>query len=441
MNTGGPRTDHRQLCRYGAECYQKNPMHHEKFRHPNERKDEDVKEEDPKKRKADPEPEVDQVDDGATPSQAKKQKVEEKEEEESKEESEPEKENDEPTKDEDKGEASTPLPTITEEVEEEEELLPASPLDVRENIKQKFLVEMPEDFYRFWEFCKERNHDAPEDALLDSCGLRLVGPFDIISGKLKKSNNRRPADYLCHWRFYYDVPEFQTVLANLETDFHLGYFRDDPKELPAFVASNNPNDNCRLTPVGDNLFGALYNHLTDLIRTAEPFKQTALQKLKSALHVFTTMKIQDHDFSLAARTQAMKTRDKKKQSATFHGAGMVVPYDKVNDVGYREIPETTASLKKIFKNIVEAGNQDSENKAMDVLHELITNVQFANDEGDPGMGLELGTDAFCFGGERLHGSIGHLMGVSYELMQREEYAKIIRAHLKRRREGQVFKIQ
>jgi hypothetical protein len=31
-------------------------------------------------------------------------------------------------------------------------------------------------------------------------------------------------------------------------------------------------------------------------------------------------------------------------------------------VGYREIPETTASLKKIFRNVVEADSEDSKNK-------------------------------------------------------------------------------
>lgn len=29
-----------------------------------------------------------------------------------------------------------------------------SPMDVKENIKESFLVNMPEDFYQFWEFCK-----------------------------------------------------------------------------------------------------------------------------------------------------------------------------------------------------------------------------------------------------------------------------------------------
>ena len=54
---------------------------------------------------------------------------------------------------------------------------------------------------------------------------------------------------------------------------------------------------------------------------------------------------------LEAKTRAMKAREKAKQSKTFPGAGMVVPFNKETDVGYREIPETTASLKKILKNV------------------------------------------------------------------------------------------
>ena len=42
-------------------------------------------------------------------------------------------------------------------------------------------------------------------------------------------------------------------------------------------------------------------------------------------------------------------------------------------------------------------DKDVKNKAFDALQELVTNVQFANDEGDPGMGLELGNlDSFSF---------------------------------------------
>ena len=214
-----------------------------------------------------------------------------------------------------------------------------------------------------------------------------------------------------NWRYYYDVPEFTTVLADPSSEFHLGYFRDDPSEKVAFVASSDSSKGCRLTMMGENLFGALYNHIGSLIQDADPFRQTALQKLKEALHVFATMKVQQHDFSLEVKTRQMKARDKLKLCPTFHGAGMVVPYNKETQVGYREIPESAASLRKIFKNVVEAESNEEKDRAGDVLQELITNVQFANDEGDPGMGLELGLNAFCHGGEELHTPIKHLLCV------------------------------
>ena len=50
---------------------------------------------------------------------------------------------------------------IESDEEEIEDTPPASPTDVRENIKQKFLVEMPHDFYVFWDFCKSEKADSP----------------------------------------------------------------------------------------------------------------------------------------------------------------------------------------------------------------------------------------------------------------------------------------
>ena len=48
----------------------------------------------------------------------------------------------------------------------------------------------------------------------------------------------------------------------------------------------------------------------------------------------------------------------------------------------------------------------------------MTLVQFANDEGDPGEGLELGLAALCHGGQVLHSTVRHLMGVAYQLLDR-----------------------
>jgi hypothetical protein len=47
-------------------------------------------------------------------------------------------------------------------VPEEEEDLPPTPENEKEAIKQKFLVDMPEDFYSFWSFCKSLSPDKPE---------------------------------------------------------------------------------------------------------------------------------------------------------------------------------------------------------------------------------------------------------------------------------------
>lgn len=37
--------------------------------------------------------------------------------------------------------------------------------DMRENVKRKFLVQMPDDFYQFWELCKSLNPSNPTGLL------------------------------------------------------------------------------------------------------------------------------------------------------------------------------------------------------------------------------------------------------------------------------------
>lgn len=51
---------------------------------------------------------------------------------------------------------------------------------------------------------------------------------------------------------------FQTVIKGDDTtQFHMGYFRDDPKEPPCFVASNAAAVGCKITPMAENIFGAV----------------------------------------------------------------------------------------------------------------------------------------------------------------------------------------
>lgn len=429
----GQKRDYRLMCKYGKDCYQKNPMHHQKFRHPKEGEDEmDTKEK--------PEKEEEEVGEEAVIEQVPVVKKVKTDDEEMETREEAAMAEEEPSKKE-------------EEVEvEASEILPPVedwPKDPVKNVEQKFLTKMPADFMAFWQFCKGINRENPREAILKSCGLRLVGPYDIVAGQTFET--RKLNDFLCHYRYYRDPPEFQTLLVSADeevgSDFHVGYFRDDPKVNPVFVAAFNANgmDDHKFVLMGDNLFGALYNHVTKLVAKADPFKQTALQKLKETIHFHATMKNQDDTFLLEPKTQSMKNRDRKKVATTFHGAGMVVPYNKETQVGYREIPESNADLKKMLTKVVEthvSGDDDAKNKAFDALQELVTNVQFANDEGDPGMGLELGLDAFLHGGDCLQSTVKHLLTVAYDLLDREPFAKIAVAHLHRRKEGQkVFKAQ
>jgi len=53
-------------------------------------------------------------------------------------------------------------------------------------------------------------------------------------------------------------------------------------------------------------------------------------------------------------------------------------------------------------------------------------VQYANDELDYGMGLELGLDLLAFGGEVFHSTIIHLLGVAYELLERPEFIAVLK---------------
>ena len=46
---------------------------------------------------------------------------------------------------------------------------------------------------------------------------------------------------------------------------------------------------------------------------------------------------QENDFSLEVKTSQMKARDKTKVTQTFHGAGLIVPYDKETQVRQFEV--------------------------------------------------------------------------------------------------------
>ena len=88
-------------------------------------------------------------------------------------------------------------------------------------------------------------------------------------------------------------------------------------------------------------------------------------------------------------------------------------------------------LRKLLDRIANCTDPVKRDRLFEPLQEIVTFVQFANDECDYGMGFELGIDLFCHG-DQFHNVVEHLLPLAYDLLQREPFAKIAQEHLKHR---------
>lgn len=258
-------------------------------------------------------------------------------------------------------------------------------------------------------------------------GLTLVGPYDILTGKVKKSYIKDNEKILCHWRFYYDPPEFQTLIIKDSSSYHIGYFRDDPDEKEPIVVCNDAEKSCSIEPLADNLLAAVYGEIQK--RKSKNRKLELIeQKLKQMC---------DHyNVKYLNANKNIRKREAKVNSKIFNNFGIVVPVDK-NDVGYRPLTVSDAELKKILNKICQIDHLESRKKSnyYSQLMNLVSCVNFANDECDFGMGLELGLDLFCSGDQFFHSLIEFLLSVSYDLLNRSQFGQIIKSHIKNRRKG------
>lgn len=428
------QSDARIACKYGNKCYQTNPVHISKYKHPPKATAAKGAKGAKRFKRGGPAPKAppsnasddEHISDESTDSASPKRKPP------------PAKplgnnESNEGAKP--SSSQSTDSPQASEDATDHfdsEPTMPPSPADIKLSIKQKFLFEMPEDFYSFWDFCQSLNGRNPALAFKD-VGLELVGPFDLLSSHFRLSENKRKQPFfLLHWRYYYDPPGFQTVLkGDDQKQFHVGYYRDDPKSMPVFLASNCAAKDGVFLPVAENIFGAVNALLNDSKKSATPFLQPKIQKLQKAIQEYA----KEYGFTLEAKTSAMKQRDRKTVCKTFNGLGLLVPVEKKTEVGYRELIETDANLKRILKRIVECEKEDLKEKARDQLQQVVTAANIANDECDFGTSVELGLDLFAFGGSEFEQTALQLLSTGYSLLGRPEFAKVAQVHIKNRKKG------
>lgn len=305
-------------------------------------------------------------------------------------------------------------------------------------MRHMFLVEMPPDFYKFWEFCETQAKagQKPQN-LLEKLGLMLVGPFDCLAKNFHDVEISEPGEYLRHWRFFYDPPEFQTIFVKQKSEIHYGYWRDDPKDKEnLLLARNDAKKGCEFEFVGGNCFETVLYYL-DKDADITPFNRQIATSLRKSLEQFA----QSNDIPLTALKELKKKRDRKVVCKTFHHAGLVVPFDRKTELGYRGLIDTEAKLKKILARFdLAKGDEKLIASAMEELQPFITAANIAVDECDFGTAIELGIDLFCSGHKEVHGAVNALLVTGYSMVDRPQFIAIMKTHLERRRKGSDLSI-
>ena len=79
------------------------------------------------------------------------------------------------------------------------------PTDRRQQLRDLYGFDFPDDFFPFWEFANRLKPLEPLHALADSLGIVLVGPFDVLAGRFDGKTPRY--SILLHWRYHDDPPQ------------------------------------------------------------------------------------------------------------------------------------------------------------------------------------------------------------------------------------------
>ncbi|KAH8336331.1 hypothetical protein KR059_001858 [Drosophila kikkawai] len=420
-------------CKYWDKCYQRNPAHLSKFNHPEKTEEKDKDKKVAPKRSASAQPE-----EKANPNESS---------------SSTESGNMEDQQEQARGSYETETAELQKEalsnisgknymeilekrirlsVQQEYDNL----CETTEFIRHKFLVEMPPDFYEFWKFVGTLKTDTskPKTAGLEHLDkvfqLQLVGPFEFLAGKFHGAKMGEPGDYLRHWRFYYDPPEFQTIFVRRGTGIHYGYWRDVPQDKEnLLIARNDSAKGCEFEFVAGNIFDAFLYYLEhDFV--GNPFTTGQLSGAKKAVPKY----LSDHSLELPQLDRLQRERNKRVVAKTFHRAGIVVPFDRKTQVGYRALAVSDAELKKMLA-LLEHKDIDGQAAKQAVLEKLqpVANAAIiAVDESDFGSALELGTDLFSSGHKELHMLASSLLVPAYSMLSRPQFIAIAKAHMEQR---------
>jgi hypothetical protein len=291
----------------------------------------------------------------------------------------------------------------------------SSRLDQRKaRLRAEYGFAFPEDLYRFWELACRLAPLDPLNALADTLGVVLVGPFEVLHGRFDGRVPRR--SLLLHWRYHDDPPELFTALAGADDGQHWGYFLDDPAAPEAgCVASYYVRDAYEVTADGDSLFEAMRLHLEYTHASAEMDGAAdvlaRLERVRTRLMAYATSDRDETGDEYAERWGGVSRRSEHVVAETMDGMGVVVPPPQ-----YRPL---SVDGRRLYKRL----------KRGEGLDELAAEARRALAEGFPGTALKLGKDLWACVGEQQSALSAKLLEEAYTALGRAALLRVLETHL------------
>jgi hypothetical protein len=292
--------------------------------------------------------------------------------------------------------------------------------DRRQQLREIYGFDFPDDFFRFWEFVNRLQPLEPLKALLD-LSIQLVGPFEILAGRFDHVTPRY--SLLLHWRYSLDPPEFFTVLAGGGDGLHWGYYLDDPAAGRGCVASYYAYEAFEMSVDGDDLFEAvrlwLEEHQSDseldhsygLIDDREYEEMLAdVAASRQCLLAFGTKERREVAAAYVDRYAGWSFRRGEVIAETHENIGIVVPPES-----YRPLSRGDDGL---WAHLCESDDPV----------DVVTDARQALRDAFPGTALKVGKDLWAVGGERHKEYAYELLDAAYAALGREVLREVLRVH-------------
>jgi hypothetical protein len=299
-----------------------------------------------------------------------------------------------------------------------------TPARRRARLRELYGFDFPDDFYRFWAFANRLRPLDPLHALREPLGVRLVGPFEVLSGRFDGRTPRLSP--LLHWRYYADPPEFFTVFAGGD-GLHWGYFLDDPAAGSGCVADYYAAESFELSDDGGTPFEAVRleleyvysDHEIDLGWDKEnaTYHQEGLHKLdalRESVGRYATADRPEVGEAYTDKYAGRSGRSGRVTAETWEGLGVVAPPEAYRPLS---LPD-----KKLWAAL----------RKQDDPREVVEEARQALRDGFPATALKLGKDLWAVGGEKKTAYAYELLDAAYAALGRDVLRRVLAAHREHR---------